>query len=56
LKAELCFSIRGIRKYYVLCYVSQDEVMKWTEEVADVSVKEMVVGAQNGPSGEVSQI
>lgn len=31
--------------------------MKWTEEVGDVSVKEMVVvGAQNGPSGEVSEI
>jgi hypothetical protein len=29
--------------------------MKWTEEVGDVSVKEMVlVGAQNGPNGEVS--
>jgi hypothetical protein len=41
----------------ILCYVSQDEVMKWAEEAGDVSVKEMVVvGAQNGPYGEVSQI
>jgi hypothetical protein len=31
--------------------------MKWTEEVEVVSVNEMVaVGAQNGPSGEVSLI
>lgn len=36
-------------------YDSQDEIMKWTEEVGDVSVKEMLpVGAQNGPNGEVS--
>jgi hypothetical protein len=29
--------------------------VKWTEEGGDVSIKEMVpVGAQNGPSGDVS--
>jgi hypothetical protein len=55
LKVELSLSIRGIRKYYVLYYDSQDEITKWTEEVGDVSLKEMVpVGAQNGPNGEVS--
>jgi hypothetical protein len=55
LKVKISLSIRGIRKYYVLYYGSQDEIMKWTEEVGDVSVKEMVpVGAQNGPNGEVS--
>jgi hypothetical protein len=55
LKVELSLSIRGIRKHCVLYYDSQDEIMKWSEQVTDVSLKEMVpVGAQNGPNGEVS--
>jgi hypothetical protein len=36
---------------YVLYFVSQDEVMKWTEEVGNVSLKEAF---PNGPHGEVS--
>jgi hypothetical protein len=38
------------------CYfVSQEEVMKLTQEVGDVPVKEAVpIGPQNGPCGDVS--
>jgi hypothetical protein len=50
-----CFSVIDVREFYVLCFDLQDEAVKLTEEVADVSVKEIVsVGAQNGPSGDVS--
>jgi hypothetical protein len=38
------------------CYfVFQEEVMKWTQDVGNVSVKEAVpIGPQNGPCGGVS--
>lgn len=38
------------------CYfVSQEEVMKWTQEVGNASVREAIpIGPQNGPCGGVS--
>jgi hypothetical protein len=36
-------------------FVSQEEVMKWTQEVGNASVKEAIpIGPQNGPCGGVS--
>lgn len=50
-----CFSIIDVNEFCVLCSDFQDEAMKFTEEVGDVSVKEIVsVGAQNEPLGDVS--
>ncbi|PNF33967.1 hypothetical protein B7P43_G04659 [Cryptotermes secundus] len=50
LKEKLRYTDQQLRKYEG----DKDEIIKWTEEEGDVSVKEMLpVGAQNGPNGEV---